>query len=250
MALTFLATSAIIYLVAKNKKEKLSGLSNNTSKYSGLMCDFFGIHRKVINPIAKDQMGLVVGNHFGFVDILAVSSTIPSLFVTSKEMRETPFLGTLTEFGGCIYVDRKNRSNIKAELQEIIEALVSGHRVIIYPEATSHNGEEILPFKRTLISAAAHAQVPIIPYVFNFKSVDNEDFALKNRDYVCWYGDQSFLSSAIKMLSLKKIEIEIEFLPFFYPKIEDDRAFVADTVRTEIVKKFRPILEKRNYETA
>ena len=75
-----------------------------------------------------DQIGLVVGNHLGFIDIIAAASIRPNLFVTSQEMRNTPFLGLLTEMGGCIYVNRQSRTNILNELGEMIDYLKAGFR--------------------------------------------------------------------------------------------------------------------------
>ncbi len=124
--------------------------------------------------------------------------------------------------------------------KEIIEYLKLGFRVTIYPEATSHNGEEILPFKRTLLTSAAHAGVPILPYVFNFVSLNGEPFSKKNRDSVCWYGDISFARSLLNLLALKTLVCEVEFLDPVYSKPDDDRAKVADYVREKIVEKFRP----------
>jgi len=164
--------------------------------------------------------------------------------VTSLEMRETPFLGLLTDFGGCLYVDRKNRSNIHKELEEMIYFLKSGYQVVLYPEATSGNAEQILPFKRTLLSAAALAEVPIQPVVFNVMKVNGEPFSLKWRDYVCWYGDMPFMNSVLRLFSLKEIQVELIFLPQYKPSAWDTRQQVAETLHQQISEKFKPVLKE------
>lgn len=157
-------------------------------------------------------------------------------------MRETPVLGLITEMAGCIYVERRSRSNILKELGEMIDYLRKGFRVVLYPEATSTNGEGVFPFKRTLMTAAAHAGVPIIPYVFNFREINGEPgFQLKYRDSVCWYGDISFVQAIWNAFSLKSLVCEVEFLSPVYTKTDDDRAVVADAVREMIVAKFNPV---------
>lgn len=204
-------------------------------------CKAFGIRIIAKNLPPPEQPGLVVGNHIGIIDIMAMASLFPNLFVTSQEMRETPVLGTITEMAGCLYVERRDRSNIMNELGEMVTYLKKGFRVIIYPEATSHNGEEILPFKRTLLTAAAHAGVPVLPYVFNFVDIGGEDFNLGNRDAVCWYGDIPFHKTVWNAFSLKYVTVEVEFLPPVHTTLEDDRGVVADSIRSEIVKRFRPV---------
>jgi 1-acyl-sn-glycerol-3-phosphate acyltransferase len=192
----------------------------------------------VKNPPAANKVGLIVGNHLGFIDILAVASVRPNLFITSKEMHETPVLGLITEFGGCVYVERRSRFNIIKELEDMVEYLRSGFSVVLYPEATSHNGEEVLPFKRTLLTAAAYAGVPILPYVFNFRSINGEPFTIKYRDSVCYYGDIPFYISLWRTYQLKYVECEIEFLPEVHITPEDNRAQMANRLHKMISDKF------------
>jgi 1-acyl-sn-glycerol-3-phosphate acyltransferase len=239
-ATIYLIRGYITHLTEKNSFKRKKKYSKIVNWICRLCCQFFGVHVHIVNEPPKGSPGLIVGNHMGFIDILASGSVRPMLYVTSKEMHETPVLGLLTEMGGCIYVERRSRLGIQNELKHIIQALKEGLNVCLYPEATSTNGEQVLPFKRTLMTAAAHAQVPIYPYVINFKSVEGQPFSLKNRDSVCWYGDISFVTSMIAAFSLKYVEVEIEFLQPVYPKVEDDRALLADQLHSMISNKFKP----------
>lgn len=213
----------------------------NATKWNSRVCRLLGIKVIAKNLPPPSQPGLVVGNHFGIVDVVALASLMNPLFVTSEEMHETPVLGLMTEMGGCLYVERRNKQNIMGELGEMVSYLKKGFRVVIYPEATSHNGEEVLPFKRTLLTAAAHAGVPILPYVFNVIDVGGDDFNLSNRDGLCWHGDLSFFDTVWAAFALKYIVVEFEFLPPVHTRIEDDRGKVADSIRDSIVAKFRPV---------
>lgn len=177
----------------------------------------------------------------GFVDILMLASCYPMLFVTSFEMKETPFLGLLTELGGCIYVERRSRINILNEMGSIVESLQNGFKVTLYPEATSTNGEQVLPFKRTLMMAAGHAGVAIQPVVVNFHRINDEPFTMKWRDHVCWYGDIPFVTSMWKSATLKSVKAEIEFLEQIFPTPADDRSQLASKVHALVSTKFRPV---------
>lgn len=229
-------------MATRDLEKRKRRFSRNGTAWCRFCCKIFGIQVVVTNRLPPDQPGLLVGNHLGFIDIIACASIQPNLFVTSREMRETPVLGLITEMAGCIYVERRSRGNIKNELQEMIEYLRRGFRVVLYPEATSTNGEGILPFKRTLITAAAHAEVPVLPYVFNFREINGEKgFKLKYRDSVCWYGDISFVTAIWRAFGLKSLVCEVEFLSPVYTKTDDDRALVADAIREMIVEKFDPV---------
>lgn len=201
----------------------------------------FNMKVKPIHLPSHDSGFLYVGNHMGFIDILALASLKPFLFVTSQEMRETPLLGLLCEMGGCLFVERRRRTNIKNELSEMTEALKRGYRLVIYPEATSHNGEVVLPFKRTLVTSAGHAGVPIVPGVFNFTRINQDGFTMKWRDYVCWYGDMTFADAMLRLLTLDSLEASIEFLPEVRVDEQVDRGQLADSLHNEIAKRFVPV---------
>lgn len=177
----------------------------------------------------------------GFLDILILASTKSLVFITSNEMKETPFLGLLTEMGGCIFVERRSRTKILDEMQGIVDVLKKGFCVVLYPEATSTNGEKVWPFKRTLMMAAAHAAVPIQPVVINYRKINGDDFTLKWRDHVCWYGDIPFATSMWKTLTLRSVKAEIEYLEKIYSSPEDDRGLIADRAHALIAAKFVPV---------
>ena len=227
-----------IHFLEKDPVERKRKYSQLANWITDLCCKTFGVRLTVINAPAKNVSGLVVGNHLGFIDIIASGALRPMLFVTSLEMRQTPFLGLLTEMAGCIYVERRSRMGIQQELEQIIASLKQGFNVCLFPEAASHNGEHVLPFKRTLMTSAAYAGVPILPYVFNFKSIEGQPFSLKNRDHVCWYGDTPFIVSMIKAISVKFVDVEIKFLEPFHSTIEMDRAEVANKLHGIISKEF------------
>lgn len=241
LASSYFASSLWIHWTTKDEVDRRRRFSRNACQFCKWVCQAFRIKAQVINPLPPNAVGLLVGNHMGFVDILVLCSMMPNLFVTSQEMKETPFLGLITEFGGCVYVERRARSNIMKELADIVEFLRIGFRVVLYPEATSHNGEEILPFKRTLITAAAFAGVPIYPFVFNFKSINGEAFSKKYQKYVCYYGDIAFYESIWNLFKLDEVRCEVEFLPKIEITPDDDRAKIANDLRQMIVNKFQPV---------
>lgn len=239
--MVFLSWSFLCHLFVKEARQRKKVFSRNSCFFTGVIVKAFGVDLKVVNKPTSQETFLVVSNHMGFVDIMILASQFPMLFVTSQEMRETPFLGTLTEMGGCIYVERRSRSQILNELKNIEATLKEGFRVALYPEATSTNGEQVLPFKKTLMMAAAQAGVPIQPVVVNFREVNGEEFSLRWRDHLCWYGDITFISSLWRALTLKSVKAELEFLEQIHPTPEDDRGVIASKAHSLIAAKFVPV---------
>ena len=241
VVIVFLAVAFTCHLFVKDPKKRLHKFSVNTSRCCGWLVWMFDIRVKVVNRPPDLKARLIVSNHMGFIDILCLASVNPMLFVTSNEMRETPFLGLLTEMAGCLFVERRSRTKILGEMKKIGEALSNGINIVLYPEATSTNGEQVLPFKRTLMMAAGHADVPIQPVVFNFRSINGEEFSMKWRDHVCWYGDIPFATSMLRALSLKYVEAEIEFLPEVIISKDEDRGLIADKIHAMVSSKFVPV---------
>lgn len=240
IVVTFLAWSFICHFFVRDPMKRLKVFSSNSHFFCGIMLAVLQVRLKVLNKPAQDEKFLLVSNHMGFLDILMMASSTPAVFITSIEMRETPLLGLITEMGGCFFVERRSRTKILDEMKGIVSILQKGFRVVLYPEATATNGEQVLPFKRTLMMAAAHAGVPIQPAVVNFRKINGESFSLKNRDNVCWHGDISFVVSMWSMITTKSIDAEIEFLNKIVPTTEDDRGLIADQAHQMISSKFVP----------
>lgn len=239
--LIFLIWSYLCHYSVRDPHKRLVRFSKNTQFFARLILKVLSLNINVVNQPPDHQKFLLVSNHMGFLDIFILASLYPSVFVTSVEMRETPFLGLITELGGCIFVERRSRLRITDEMHSIVESLKKGFKVVLYPEATSTNGEKVLPFKRTLMMAAAHANVPIQPVVVNFRQINGEDFTLKWRDHVCWYGDITFVTSMWKAAVLKSVVAEIEFLDQIISSTDDDRALIAEKAHASISAKFVPV---------
>lgn len=239
----YLLEAYLIKVTTKDSLERKRKTAFNVHKYSKKVLRVLNVHLEVHNPPNHEEPFLYVGNHLGFIDIFSLAAIRPFLFVTSYELKETPLVGHIAEIGGCIFVERRNRQNIINEMKKIGETMSSGFSVVLYPEATAHNGEEVLPFKRTLMVSAAHAGVPIIPGVFNFKKINKDPFTIKWRDHVCYYGEMTFAPSFWKTLQLKEIHVELEFLPRVHHTSEEQRAMIADSIRDQIVQRFKPVIK-------
>ena len=240
--LTYLIVSAVLSittfdLIKRRKRQIL--MTHWTSK---LILTAFNINLICKNPIDENENSLVIGNHVGFIDIICLQSIQPAVFVTSLEMKHTPVLGQICDLGGCAYVDRRNRMGIQEELKGMVDVLKQGFRVALYAESVASNGEQVLPFKKTLMMSAGLADRPIRPFVFNYREVNNSKVEFKHRDAVCWYGDQSFGPAIWRSLQLDSVTCEIEFLPLVYTKPEDDRTLIANKIHQMVSEKYVPFV--------
>jgi 1-acyl-sn-glycerol-3-phosphate acyltransferase len=235
----FFVKGIVISLVTTDSILKRKRLIMSGRRTSKSIVDTFGIELTCKNPIDENENALLIGNHIGFLDIVCLLAICDAVCITSLEMKNTPVLGQMSDLGGCAYVDRKNRMGIQNELKDIIEVLKQGFRVVLYAESVASNGEQVLPFKKTLMTSAGLANRPIRPFVFNFVKVNGGPVRYEHRDSVCWYGDQTFFPAIWRSMKLDSVACEIEFLPLIYPGQDEDRTVLANRVHAVISAKYR-----------
>lgn len=109
---------------------------------------------------------VVVSNHESFVDILLISHLPWEMKWLSKvEILRIPVLGWDMVLAGDVPVERGTRkSALKAmrRCQEVLEQKVS---VMMFPEGTRSETDEMLPFKEGAFRLAIDSKVPILPVV-------------------------------------------------------------------------------------
>lgn len=242
----FFVTAMALFISTTNQIKRRKRLINNAQFYSRFMVMAFNVTIECKSKIPENESSLVVGNHMGFIDIVCLQALNGCVFITSMEMKNTPILGQICDLGGCTYVNRQNRMNIQEELKGITEVLKEDFRVVLYAESVASNGEQVLPFKKTLIMSAGYALKPIRPVVFNFKKVNGGPVLFKHRDSLCWYGDETFFPAIWRSLKLDSITCELEFLPLVHTKPDDDRSQVAGYLHQIISEKFIPFTPGMN----
>lgn len=162
---------------------------------------------------SKDRNYLILSNHLSYLDIFILFSEFPASFIASvDEVKEMFLLGRVTELSGGYFVERRNRSTLRADIDEIADILKLGINVVLFPEGTTSTGEGVLPFKTPLVSAAGKAGVEVLPVCIKYTKIDGEDIGPQNRDLVYFYGDMEFFSHVGKLLNVKRIDVEVTVL--------------------------------------
>lgn len=209
----FMVTAAIVYPFVRDPWKYKRIATRLETFFSRLGLSVMNIQVDIEEWDQKNNSNaLFVCNHLSYLDILVLTQAFSSCFVTSTEIRDTPFLGTICKLAGCVFVNRKNKDNIHNEIYEISEALRQGLNVMIFPEATSTNGEEVLRFRRPLYTAAVDSGRPIQPVCLNYTTINGEGLSTQNRDHVFWYGDMEFIPHLWKLMSCREINVTASLL--------------------------------------
>jgi len=218
-----------------------STMAFTTQLWAKVMCMIVGVTVTVEekNNLPGENAMLVVSNHLSYIDIVAIASALPSLFVAKKEVQFWPLLGWLARIGGTIFVNRALFRGGIAAAYEIVKVLRSNASVHIFPEGTSSNGETVLPFKPSLFSASLEAKAPVLPLTIQYTSIDGKLFSKENRDIICWYGGMEFAGHFLHLLNCKKINALVTIHQPIVPSKYATPQSLAFQAHTAVISTFR-----------
>jgi len=147
-------------------------------------------------PCASGPM-LLVANHISWLDILAMHAARHCRFVSKADVMHWPLIGTLATGGGTIYIERASRRDALRVVHHVAESLGRGEVVAVFPEGTTSDGLDLLPFHGNLIQAAVSANAPAQPVALSFIDTRTRAPSLTP----CYVGDDSLFVSVWRMLA-------------------------------------------------
>ncbi|MEK6742371.1 MAG: lysophospholipid acyltransferase family protein [Nitrospirota bacterium] len=211
-----LVALCIMALPAKRAR-KLERLTGNVMFFARLGLRLLGIrvHSRRLKRKGLRQRRtnyLIISNHLTYADILVVASLMPSVFITSVELKQTFPLGLFAWLGGCLFVERRSRAGLKGEIEDIATVLGQGTSVALFPEGTTSNGDTVQPFKNSLITAAITAGTSLLPVCIRYLAANGRLVDLTNRDSLYYYGGTTFFQHLPRFLALKSIDVECAIL--------------------------------------
>lgn len=132
------------------------------------------------------EHGAIIANHLSYVDIVIFAAMHPCVFCSKAEIVQWPVIGWMTKMVGTVFVERgRGGSAIRAK-SGMQAAMDAGLPVVFFPEGTTTNGDQTLPFRSGLLAQAMDAGMPITP-AFVVYSLDRDNGpGVTARDYICW----------------------------------------------------------------
>ncbi|MGB3166617.1 MAG: lysophospholipid acyltransferase family protein [Alteraurantiacibacter sp.] len=149
---------------------------------------------------------LLLANHVSWLDILGLSIGANSAFVAHDGLAQFGLLKWLCEMNDTVFVARHRRADVGKQTDEIRAALSEGSTLTLFPESTTADGTQLLPFKSSLLGAleplpeGAQVQPVLLRYA------DAPDIA--------WVGDEPGPDNFKRILArLHSVRLDIHFLP-------------------------------------
>lgn len=197
--------------------------------------------RHTATPTSQLRPSLMVSNHLSYLDVLTISADYACSFVTSVEIRDSFLLGHMAKLFGCVFVERRDRSQIDKEIGSIAESIKNGRTVCIFPEATSSNGEQVLPFKKSMFKSVSGTGIPVHAFSLKYSHKKGGPLNSQERDAVCWYGDMPFLPHLWACIRLRGFLSSYEDLGYI-ETTDLSRDELCETAFAKVSAKYHNIL--------
>jgi lyso-ornithine lipid O-acyltransferase len=172
--------------------------------------------------------GLLVSNHLSYLDIMVLSALQPCAFVSKKEVRDWPLFGRLATLSGAIYIDRERTVDVVRANHELRDALGAGVLCVLFPEGTSSDGSQVLPFRAPLLEAAVQTEELVTAARIRYEAVHADI----SQD-ICYWGDMTFFPHLLRMLAVPAIKAVVRFAP--ESQRYADRKEAALTTRRSVI---------------
>ena len=134
--------------------------------------------------------GAVVANHSSWLDIFALNAAKRAYFVSKSEVAGWPGIGWLARATGTVFIER-NPARAKEQTELFRDRLLAGHKLLFFPEGTSTDGLQVLPFKTTLFQSFfaddLRDQIAVQPVSVIYHAPSGAE-----PRFYGWWGDTSF----------------------------------------------------------
>ncbi|HRE60387.1 MAG TPA: lysophospholipid acyltransferase family protein [Micropepsaceae bacterium] len=199
-------------------KLKLKSRQRAPWRYQRRLCRMMGFRLKIIGEMPKGGGVLVVANHISWLDIPIVGAITPTSFVAKAEVGTWPVFGPLARLQRTIFVKREDRHKAGEQAKEMRARLEAGDNLVVFPEGTSHDGNNVYNFKSSLLSVAEGAYkdaegreryVIVQPASVAYTHLNGMPIGRALKPHFAWYGDMELMSHLWTAFCLGPLDIEI-----------------------------------------
>ncbi|MGD9541586.1 lysophospholipid acyltransferase family protein [Methylocystis sp.] len=230
LAFALTLTGAFVFLVPVQALARRRGWPIQHAIQTGFcrtVCAVIGVKVKARGALPSSAPRFVVANHVSWTDIIALASVSPFVFLAKSEVARWPVLGLLARLQGTIFVERGARQDVARVNDALADVLRAGHDLVVFPEGTSSDGAEVLPFRSAHFAPLELMNAPGEAPTLAPVAIAYSDGA--NRIDVGWYGDMTFLPHLWSLMKQGRAQCHISFGAAIETSGKDRKALAAET---------------------
>lgn len=158
-------------------------------------------------PTLNNQSSILLGNHISYLDIPILLACVPdTVFVSKKEVKYWPVIGTAATKMKTIFVERKKATSRAMAKAAIGNSLKEDNlNLIIFPSGTTKIGKS-LRWQKGIFEIAQETKTLVHPFRIKY-------FPLRECAYI---DDDNLATHMMNLFKLKKIDVKLEFHPPVY----------------------------------
>jgi len=142
--------------------------------------------------------GAVVANHSSWLDIFSLNAAQRVTFVAKEEVSGWAGIGWLARATGTVFVKR-DRREARAQIKVFQDRLAADQQLLFFPEGTSTDGQQVLPFKPTLFAsffAPEFKAMSLQAVTVNYTAGQGQD-----PRFYGWWGNMDFAPHLLSTLA-------------------------------------------------
>ncbi len=173
-----------------------------------------------VNRIGEENTAgdsVLVANHVSYLDIMAIGAWTDTVFVAKSDISEWPVIGPLSRLIGTVFVSR-SPARAGQERDRILDVLGRHRSLCFFPEGTSSDGRDVLPFKSALFDAVMESGAAIHPVTLVWCDEDAG---------YAWYGEMSLLPHLGRVLMRSGVQVDLVRHPAVASRAFTDRKALA-----------------------
>jgi 1-acyl-sn-glycerol-3-phosphate acyltransferase len=160
---------------------------------------------------AFPERGAVISNHLSYVDIIVFAALHPCVFVSKAEVEAWPVVGWMTTMAGTVYVARGHGGSALRARQGMQATVDAGLPVVFFPEGTTSDGSTLLKFRSGLLAQVMAGGTPVTAAHVRYSFSEENGPGVTVGRNVCYWGDMKLVPHIFKFLSLRGVQVEVQF---------------------------------------
>ncbi|CAH0495791.1 1-acyl-sn-glycerol-3-phosphate acyltransferase [Novosphingobium sp. CECT 9465] len=171
----------------------------------------------------------LLSNHVSWLDIPVIAGASGSAFVAHSGLADHGLLKWLCDMNDTVFVARHERRSVHTQVELVRAALTDTGALTVFPEGTTSDGNGLLPFKSSLLSALDPPPpgIAIQPVWLDY----GPDVAA-----MAWIGEEPGLDNFLKILARRRRQqVTVHFLAALDESETVNRKTMAIAARERIL---------------
>jgi 1-acyl-sn-glycerol-3-phosphate acyltransferase len=214
-------------------------------QFHRLLLKGLGVEVRLHGAPARPQGVLFVANHLSWADVPVLGSRLLGHFVAKAEVGTMGPVGWFADLQRTIYVDRDRKRTTDVQRNAVADRLAAGGNVILFPEGTTGDGVEVLPFNSSLFAAVdGLADAVVQPVSLAYTRIRGMPITRRRLSDVVWLGDTGIGEHAVDFLRLGRVTAEIACHPAVRAADFADRKALARHCQAQVADGYRELMRR------